>query len=175
MKRELAFNNRPYYAFDMRTEYPGYTGEISYAIATDMSEEELTKEYGDEIEAYRPYILITMEMGEAMVLYYNNDAASHMRKFRGYEVPFEDYQGDFEGEEVLWDELLSELTESEIRKHLNHLKPKQARRVYKYLFENMSIKDIAREESRRCSTVCESVNRALKNLYKIIFDEEEVV
>jgi len=174
MKTDLEIYNEPYHAFDMKYEYPGYSGELRYAIATDMTEQELTQKFGEEIEAYRPFILITIEMGAAMVIYHNNDAAAHMRECRGCESYYEDFQDFTYGEDSLWDELLSQMKDSELREHLNELSQIQARRAYKYIWERKTIEQIAQEESCSVSAAYKCINLALNKLYELIFDKEEV-
>ena len=41
-------------------EYPGYTCDTKYAIITDLTEEELSVRYPDEIKRFNPHILLSL-------------------------------------------------------------------------------------------------------------------
>ena len=50
---------KPYEVINLEKEYPGFKGECKWAIATDLSSEELFVKYGDELEKYNPVILLS--------------------------------------------------------------------------------------------------------------------
>ena len=47
--------NNDFQVIDLNKEYDGYTGSYPFAIATELSEEELNSRYANEISAYRPW------------------------------------------------------------------------------------------------------------------------
>jgi len=175
MKEILAIYSKPYEVFYLPAEYPGYRGEIKYAIATDMSDEELSEKYEQEISKYRPYIRLTIEMGAVMVGHNNNDAAEHMRECRDMEVSFEEVEDTCEGEYNLWDQFLAELSDSELKHALIYLRKIQARRIYKYLWGNMTLGEIADEEGCSIPAVYYSINTAFRRLYELVYEKEEVL
>lgn len=75
--------NREYKAFNLAYEYDNYTGEYKYAIATDLTEEELRSRYGDEISRYEPFLIISTEIGMTMIQSNNNENKHRMRVCRG--------------------------------------------------------------------------------------------
>ena len=72
-------SRRDYRVINLRYEYRGYTGNERYAIITDLSEKELNEIYETEIAAYRPFLILTCEMGRAMYEYDLNEA-KHKRR-----------------------------------------------------------------------------------------------
>ncbi len=68
---------------NLEIEYPGYKGAERYAIITDLSEEVLNARYSEQIEKYRPFIILSKEMGLAMKEFNNNEKKHSMRLARG--------------------------------------------------------------------------------------------
>ena len=77
------------------------TGEEKYAIATNRSLSFLKRHFADELSQYEPFILITMEMYEAIKESHDNDRREHIRDVRYHEVMTEEL------ENLLIDELAS--------------------------------------------------------------------
>ena len=175
MKNYLAINSKDYQVFDLSEEYPGYEGEQMYAIASDMTEGELFAKYEDEISQYWPFILISIEMGVAMVEHNNCNCACHMRECRNMEVSFDSLKGTDEGAYDFAERYLAYLTDLELQKSLVKLSELQARRAYKYLWQSKTFEQIAKEESCNVSTVRKSVISALKRLYELNYGKEMVV
>ena len=74
------FTNNPEKAFkeeckviDLKQEYMHYTEDIRWAIATDISEEELREKYEAIIEKYEPFLLLTKEQYLVMLDFHSNN------------------------------------------------------------------------------------------------------
>jgi len=67
---------------NLSMEYEGYTGDVMHAIITDLTEEELEARYSNEINQYRPFVILTREMGAAMKEYDRNEKKHQMRQIR---------------------------------------------------------------------------------------------
>lgn len=76
-------------------------GKEKYAIATNRSLRFLKKHFSEELKQYEPFILITMEMYEAIKESHDNDRREHIRDVRYHEVMTEEL------ENLLIDELSS--------------------------------------------------------------------
>lgn len=50
--------------YSLEMQYPGIKGGIKWAVATDLSYEELEACVGDELGIFKPYIIITLEQGK---------------------------------------------------------------------------------------------------------------
>lgn len=68
-------------------EYTGYTGDTRYALITDLTVEELSARYPDEIKRYIPFVLLSREMGKAIREHHRNDEKFAKRTAR-YESVF---------------------------------------------------------------------------------------
>ena len=83
MATEPRFYKKNYDVISLPCEYKGYKGDMRYAIITDLSEDELNALYSDELEKYRPFVIITREMRLAMRIYDRNENKHRMRRARG--------------------------------------------------------------------------------------------
>ena len=57
---------------DLKQEYMHYIEDIRWAIATDISEEELREKYEAIIEKYEPFLLLTKEQYLVMINFHSN-------------------------------------------------------------------------------------------------------
>ncbi len=74
--------NKEYMVIDLVKEYAGSTafvGTEHYAIVTDLSEEDLTSSFSQELDPYKPYVIISREMYRAMQETHRNDNREHWR------------------------------------------------------------------------------------------------
>ena len=84
-----------YRIINLKYEYEGYTGTEKWAIITSLSEKELLEKYADILESHSPYILLTIEQGNAIDEYQRNEAKHRMRSLRcGHAFDITD--GEFE-------------------------------------------------------------------------------
>ena len=57
---------KEYKIIDLAKEYEGFTGDIQYAIVTDLTEEELEARYGEELTDFHPFVILSGEMFNVM-------------------------------------------------------------------------------------------------------------
>ena len=58
---------------NLTAEYDGYTGTEKYALVTALSLDDLEARYSKEIQRYKPFLILTPEMGEAIREYHRNN------------------------------------------------------------------------------------------------------
>ena len=51
---------------NLRYEYYGYIGNEKWAIVSELTEREIIKKYPEEIKGYTPFVLLSIEQGEAI-------------------------------------------------------------------------------------------------------------
>ena len=78
-KKEKEYKDE-YVIINLATEYHGYTGDISYAIVTDLSEKEFLANFGEETKSFRPCIYLTGKMYSAFHDYDKNEHREHTRE-----------------------------------------------------------------------------------------------
>lgn len=161
-----------YKVFNLAYEYGAYIGEIRFAIATDLTEEELRATFGDEISKYEPFILITTEMGEIMTEANNNEAKHRMRSCEGYEVQLFDCFGtDNEIDESEEDEGSEELIlhrKELVTAAISRLTPNQRECVSAYFFDKKSKNEIAAEKDCTPANVRTTIRRSLIKMRSFI-------
>ncbi len=170
-------NNKEYELISLEVEYPGIQGGCRWAVATDLSREELFEKYGKELEMYNPLLLITTEQAEAFKDYNRNEEKHKKRAFRCH-----DPRGYMEGDEkkqraVVYDGLISmavDFTMAMVMKTLlqsafDRLSEVQKRRLllrYKY---ELTERQIAEVEGVSHQSVHESIESALDEMKKYVF------
>mgnify|MGYP004553283965 FL=1 len=172
-EQEIAFEN-DCKVIDLSLEYPGYTGKENFAIASDLSEEEIWDKYSNIVVNVSPFILLSKEHGEVIRDYHReqerlikNDKR-HLDIYGYKEGRSEKYRDDaIYGyvdplQKYLTEEFKKDI-EQRVHKALATLKPIQRRRLIKALIDKKSSREIAKEEGVNYSTVDKSINAAIKN------------
>lgn len=161
-----------YKVFNLAYEYGAYIGEIRFAIATDLTEEELRATLGDEISKYEPFILITAEMGEIMTESNNNEAKHRMRSSLGCEVQLFDCFGTEDEIEATDDnEEFSELMlhrRELVTAAISKLTPEQRECVSECFFDGKTNKEIAIERKCTPSNVSHIIRSSLSKMRSFI-------
>ena len=67
---------------NLAAEYAGYTGAEKYALVTALSLDDLEARYSKEIQRYKPFLILTPEMGEAIREYHRNNEKFAKREAR---------------------------------------------------------------------------------------------
>ena len=160
---------------NLKYEYTGYTGKEKWAIITALSETELTKKYPDEITNYCPFILLSVEQGEAIIEFHNYEAKERMRNLR-YGHAFDIDDGEFEehhpeiAKELNLEECLALKDDIErLYFAIAQLTDVQKRRVVEYFFKGKNFVQIGNEEGVNYVSVKESVYAAIKKLRKFFW------
>lgn len=161
-------------------EYPGYTGDTKYAIITDLTEEELSVRYPDEIRRFTPHILLSCEMGRAIREHHRNDEKFAKRTAR-YESVFiactEEEESlirtlSVEDEQTILD---AESDEEEARQHvidisraaLATLTPMQRDYLVRHYLYGIPCLEIAHQDGKHHKSVQETIKAARKKFIKI--------
>lgn len=93
---------------NLKYEYEEYTGKEEWAIITSLSEKELLEKYADIVKSHSPYILLTIEQGNAIDEYQRNEAKHRMRSIRkGHAFDINDGTFEEHHPEVLFVKILS--------------------------------------------------------------------
>ncbi len=165
-------------------EYKGYTGDTKYAIITDLTEDELSSRYPDEIKRYIPYVLLTREMGKAIRDYDRNEEKFAKRTARCESV----FIACTEEEEALIRSLSvddkqaildAESNEKEAKQRiieicraaLETLTPMQRDYLIRHYLHKVPLRVIAREEGKNFDTVREICCAARKKFMKACSDK----
>ena len=153
---------------NMMMEYPGYTGEIMWMVVSDLTEEEIISRYPVEIKPFLPFIYMTREMFEPVVDWDRNN-----RKFSYRAHNLEDIFGYTDDMvEHFHPELIvnPDLTELRlyVKQALLKLTEVQRRRIVKYIYEEMTIEEIAFEENATKQAVSKSIQAAINNLKNLL-------
>ena len=170
-------------------EYKGYIGEERYAIITDLSEDELNARYGKEIEKYKPFVILTKEMGEVFTEYENNEKKYEMRNKRNESLcDWSDEKDDLYNTETTEDvqtlmetELDAEAEEADseriieiVQKALLVLTPKQLDVLMAHYLEGKSYKEIAKNSGTTVNTAwtaCKTAKKKFSNEVRKIMEE----
>lgn len=87
-------NNKEYELINLEVEYPGIQGGCRWAVATDLSYDELFQKYGEELAMYKPLLLISTEQAQVFKDYNRNEEKHKKRALRCH-----DPRGYLEGQE----------------------------------------------------------------------------
>lgn len=172
-------NTAEYKVIDLRKEYPGFVGDVSFAVITRLSAEVLETKYGRLLAPFKPYVLISVEHEDAIKEFNRNEDKFHKRKCMhetlwGYEDDTtESYFDAFWYDDDLADNVIKLEDAARLRIAMNELSSKQRQRVKMYYFAGFTIPEIADIEGVNLSAVQKSLVSALKKLKKILEEDEE--
>ena len=153
---------------NMKKEYPGYIGEITWIVISDLTQEQIMERYPEEIKPYTPFIRMTREMHEPIADFERNRLKFYYRARNhgdayGYEdSTFECYHPEMVADPFAMDEYY------DLKCALAHLNDTQRRRIIKRFYEDMSNKEIASEEHISEPTASLSIQHALKKIKNIL-------
>ncbi len=161
MASETKSFNKSYSVISLPYEYKGYQGKIRYAIVTDLTEDELISLYADEIEQYRPFVIITREMRLAMRIYDRNENKHRMRQARGERLINDelDYSCIYlyliadDEQTVLESKCDSEKIIELCKQAMLTLDPKEYDCLVRHFIEGTSIRVMAREDNVNKNTI----------------------
>lgn len=153
-------------------EYPRYTGIEKWIIITDLTEEELSDKYAEQIAPLKPYIILSRSFGEVRDEFLRNEDKHQKRAKRS--VNIFDFSEDTEEHHTEIavgspeDDVINDEQAQILRAAIAQLKPVQRERLIKYFFYGKNLNQIAEEEGKAYSTVYESYESALKKLKKLL-------
>ena len=163
--------NKEYELINLKFEYPGMNGGVTWAVISDLSMDELMQKYGKELLKYSPVILLSVEQGRAFKEFHKNESKHLMRNYRTYE--FLGYE-DSVTEETYFDLMTKyEVNEPAIskdykflREMIEELPEVQKRRCKLYFYHGFTEEEIARIEGVDQSNVSRTLAKALENIKK---------
>lgn len=154
---------------DLRREYPGFTGDTSWAVITDLSQEGLEQLFGDQLKAYSPYLVMSLEEGEIFADFIRNEDKHAKRQIRsgeafGYEEGISEAVHEEMVTDTLLDDVLMELDIKKLMECMDQLPEVQRRRVELYYLQDMTLAEVAAAEAVNVNAVNKSIKAALKAL-----------
>lgn len=170
-------NNNEYELISLEVEYPGIQGGCKWAVATDLSREELFQKYGKELSVYDPLLLISNEQAEVFKEYRRNEEKHKKRQYRCH-----DPRGYIEGNEQNqqasgYEGSLDSVAESAtdylmnlmVQLAIERLSETQQRRIRMYYGFDFTEREIALIEGVSQASVHESIQSALNELRRLFF------
>lgn len=161
-----------YVIIDLAKEYHGYVGDIPYAIVTELPENEFESKFGEEVEVYKPFVILTKDMYAEIVYSHLNDEREHWR-----EVMLHDPFALEESALLLVDEMScpDRISESLYTldcffSRLKELPDNEGSRVYKRYVIGFSASEIAQHEGVSHWSVRKSISRAKPKVRKIFVE-----
>lgn len=165
---------------NLQYEYEGYIGEEQWAIISELTEKELFEKYPDIVKRYMPFVLLSVEQGEAVYEFRRNESKFYKRSKNnedafGYDDELirifhsEVIVPDFVEQQIMeeYEENRYQLEMKLLDKALSTLTEKQ----YKYLISryvaNKSTREIANEEGVSHQAIEKHLNAAVKKVKKI--------
>ena len=170
-KRIEKILNTGFIAIDLAEEYGGassYVGEKAYAIATNLSEKELLATFSDELNPYKPYLLITGEMYKAIKELEYNDERERKREAMyhdSFSIVPEIYLLDELANPVIICESIQNL--NYIYKRMMKLPDHQGSRVYKNCILGFTPKELSQLEGVSVQAICKSIALGKYALHKV--------
>lgn len=153
---------------NLSKEYPDYTGYEQWAIITDLTEQELESKFGELIKKLKPYVLLTVAQGEAIIKFHSNERKFKIRQSeRGDAFSFDSGLSENYHSEIV--DQIMDITEAiALKDALKRLDETQRRRFIKKYLYGFSSRQIAKEEGVNYSSVDKSINAAKENLKKFL-------
>jgi len=163
--------NNDFKVLDLRKEYKNYAEDIPFAIVTDLDEEDLIDEYGDVIDTFYPYVLLTNDMYQAMRESFLNDDRERKR-----DLLFHDAFA-MEVGSLLIDEMANpvRICESlfnmeELFKKMRELPDHEGSRVYRHYVVGLTIREIAEQDGVFWTAIYQSINVAKPKVHRFFVE-----
>ena len=158
---------------NMKCEYPGYTGEIMWMVVSDLTEAEIISRYPAEIKPYMPFIHMTREMFQPIIESDNNN-----RTYRRRSVLHEELYGYEDG---IFERFHPQLVTNPFDQPdwtylydaMAKLPPVQEKRIRMWIFEKLSVVEIAKEEGTTWMAIKFSIECGLRNLKELLTKHTE--
>lgn len=154
---------------DFKYEYPGYDGEIRYGFYSALPEHCLNAMFGNILSQITPYMKLDRDYVEARAVYRQNEKKFQYRNAVANQFSVDD---DFEehhpevAAENCFDAIFRSCDYEILRTALKSLSEVQYRRVHKYFYSGMTVRQIAAEENVKHPAVIKSIQEALEKMKK---------
>ena len=164
-------NTTEYKVIDLTKEYKGFVGEETHAVVTDLSEDELNSKYGDELNKYRPFVILTSEMYEVFTESKKNEERERKRNHLYHDPSALEHEADPDNEKtdpaLMYD---TTLTYEFIISKMKSLPDLEGPRMYKRYILGMTPEEIADGEGVSARTVYFSLVRGKEHLRKVFVE-----
>lgn len=163
-------NTNEYKVVDLTKEYKGFVGEETHAVVTDLNEEELNSKYGDELNKFRPFVILSNEMYKVFTDSKRNDERERKRDQLYHDPSALEYEADPDNEKT--DPALMYETTLTYEYIVNKMKslPEVGPRMYKRYILGMTPEEIAAEEGTSARSVYFSLVRGKELLRKVFVE-----
>ena len=146
-----------------------------WVVATSLSDEDLRDKYGYELRQYEPYKIVSVKITEVFADYKRNDEkfAYRDRKLNalyGYEDGLTDNHRENDTSKDPLETVISKEDAARLDKLLGTLTNKQRLRLYMYVVDDLTTRQIAAVEGVSQPIISKSINAALKKLKKNVND-----
>ena len=157
---------------EMRYEYgKEFTGYEKYGIITELSEEELRKNYAPLLLKFEPYILLSRAYGEVRKEFIRNDKKFEMRALRGHAYSIEDEFDEHHPEcatRECFAYVYKKIEIDNLNEALMKLPEIQRRRIISHFYKEKTFREIALEEGVGHTKIQRSILSGITNLKKIL-------
>lgn len=156
---------------NLKYEYPGYIGNIKWAIISNLTEEEIIKKYFPLVCENIPFIVLSLDYGKERDTYRRNEKKYHMRAVRGHSFSiddeFEAHHPEFASADCVDNVLLNEQY-NRLWEGINSLDEKQRNRLISYFIYGRTFREIGKLEGVDHKAIVRSVEAAIKKLKKFL-------
>ncbi len=158
---------------NLKYEYVGYKGTEQWAVVSELSKDELMDKYGALMAEYVPFILLSVEQGEAITEFNNVEAKYRMRNLRyghAFDVndgAFEQHHPEFAYEPNYIEDMEFRDNVERLHKAINSLSEVQKRRIKKYFFEGKTYLQISEDEGVSLYSIRDSIKNSIEKIKKI--------
>lgn len=167
----IGSENKEIKIIDLNKEYPRLIANVRWAVVSDMNYQELENEFGEELKAYTPFLILTEEQGEEIIRYNRNQEKFDWRmRNKEDSLGYEDgktesvYKVEIGGSLISSIELKEKYTA--LYSALEDLTDKQRERIVLNYINGLSERKIAALQGVCQKSVHESIASGLKKLEK---------
>ena len=153
---------------NLKNEYPGYMGDIQWAVVTSLSEVALRDKYSELLTPYDPFIVLDEAFRTAQSQFIRNEEKHRWRRRTGHIFPIDETFDEHHPEccESFDDD--SRFLREELEEAIGRLNEGQQRRIRAFFFQGKTEEEIAKEENITQQGVSKSIREGLKKLKKYL-------
>ena len=156
---------------NLQYEYPGYIGDIKWAIISELTEKEILEKYSPLVKENSPFIVLSLEYGKERDTYRRNEKKHYMRAARGscfsIDDDFEEHHSEYAAPDCE-DEALFIEQKRLLWKAINSLNEKQRKRLISHFIDGKTYREIGELEGVDHKAIVHCVEVAIKNLKKFL-------
>lgn len=157
--------------FRLEDEYPGWTGDEKYGIITDLSNDELLKEFSVIMKALSPYIILNKDYENVRRESISNEKKFEYRRHNCDCLFGVDEETEYHHESLIGTDFAEAFAEADsLREALDCLTELQRSRIEKYYFLGMTCREIRDSEGNGATSraILYSIQASLSKMKKIL-------